>query len=68
VAVVEFGPKVRAWAITAGGESGDPAAAHFADQATQYAMGDLRPVYYYRSQLEGHIERQYHPGEEGARE
>jgi acyl-homoserine-lactone acylase len=66
VAVVEFGPRVRAWAITAGGESGDPASPHFDDEATQYAMGDLRTVYYYKSQLAGHIERQYHPGQGAA--
>ena len=64
VAVVEFGPKVRAWAITAGGESGNPASVHFDDQATQYAMGELRPVYYYRSQLDRQIQQRYHPGEE----
>ncbi|HTX06425.1 MAG TPA: penicillin acylase family protein [Steroidobacteraceae bacterium] len=64
IAVVEFGPKVRAWAITAGGESGHPDSPHFDDEATQYAMGMLRTVYYYKSQLTGHIERQYHPGEE----
>jgi acyl-homoserine-lactone acylase len=64
VAVVEFGPRVRAWAITAGGESGHPDSPHFDDEATQYAMGMLREVYYYRSQLAGHIERQYHPGQE----
>ncbi|MFZ0549281.1 MAG: penicillin acylase family protein [Steroidobacteraceae bacterium] len=63
VAVVEFGPKVRAWAITAGGESGNPGSPHFDDEATHYAMGALRPVYYYKSQLQGHIERQYHPGQ-----
>jgi acyl-homoserine-lactone acylase len=62
VAVVEFGDSVRAKAITAGGESGDPASRHFDDQATRYAAGDLRPVYYYRSQLKGHTEREYHPG------
>ena len=66
IAVVEFGPKVRAWAITAGGESGNPTSPHFDDEATQYAMGELRPVYYYKSQLTGHIERQYHPGGESA--
>ena len=62
VAVVEFGDSVRAKAVTAGGESGDPASRHFNDQATRYATGDLRPVYYYRSQLKGHTEREYHPG------
>jgi len=63
VAAVEFGPTIRAKAVTAGGESGKPASRHFADQAARYAAGDLRDVYFYRSQLEGHIERQYHPGE-----
>ena len=62
VAVVEFGDRVRARAVTAGGQSGDPASRHFNDQAARYSTGDLREVYFYRTQLEGHIERQYHPG------
>jgi len=62
VAAVEFGDRVRARAVTAGGESGDPSSPHFNDQATRYSTGDLRDVYFYRPQLEGHIERQYHPG------
>ena len=61
VAVVEFGPRVRAWAVTTGGESGHPDSPHFDDQAADYAAGELLPVYYYRSELAGHIERQYHP-------
>ena len=63
VALVEFGPRVRAWAVTAGGESGDPASRHFNDEAARYAAGDLRPVYFYDADLRGHIERSYHPGE-----
>src|SRR5205823_326257 len=62
VAVVEFGDSVRAIAVTAGGESGDPKSAHFGDQATRYATGDLREVYFYRPDVEQHVERQYHPG------
>jgi acyl-homoserine lactone acylase PvdQ len=62
VAVVEFGERVRARAVTVGGESGHPASPHFNDEAQRYSTGDLREVYFYRSQLEGHIERQYHPG------
>jgi acyl-homoserine-lactone acylase len=62
VAVVEFGDSVRARAVTAGGESGDPDSPHFNDQAEIYATGDLRPVYFYRDQLDGHIEREYRPG------
>jgi acyl-homoserine-lactone acylase len=62
VAVVEFGDKVRAKAVTAGGESGHPASRHFNDQAKRYSTGGLRDVYFYRSQLQGHTEREYHPG------
>jgi acyl-homoserine-lactone acylase len=62
VAVVEFGKTVNARAVTAGGESGHPESKHFNDEAKRYATGDLRPVYFYRAQLKGHTEREYHPG------
>jgi acyl-homoserine lactone acylase PvdQ len=62
VAVVEFGPRVRAKAVTAGGESGHPGTKHFNDQAQRYSTGALRDVYFYRDQLKGHTEREYHPG------
>ena len=63
VAVVEFGDRVRARAVTAGGESGDPRSPHFNDQAERYATGNLREVYFYPDQLEDHVERRYRPGE-----
>ena len=63
VAVVEFGDSVRARAITAGGQSGNPASPHFNDQALRYSTGDLRQVYFYRHQLQGHTEREYRPGQ-----
>jgi acyl-homoserine lactone acylase PvdQ len=63
VAVVEFGDKVRARAVTAGGESGYPGSKHFNDEASRYANGNLREVYFYPDQLKGHTERTYHPGE-----
>jgi acyl-homoserine lactone acylase PvdQ len=62
VAVVEFGKTLHAMAVTAGGESGDPSSRHFNDEAKRYATGDLREVYFYRSQLKGHTEKEYHPG------
>lgn len=61
VAVVEFGDKVRAKAVTCGGESGHPGSKHFDDEASRYATGNLREVYFYKSQLQGHTEREYHP-------
>jgi acyl-homoserine-lactone acylase len=62
VAVVEFGNKVRARAVTAGGESGHPSSPHFNDQVERYRTGNLREVYFYPDQLKGHIERECHPG------
>ena len=62
IAAVEFGPQIRARAVSAGGESGDPFSKHFNDQAARYATGNLREVYFYPPQLTGHTERQYHPG------
>ncbi len=61
VAIVEFGPRVSARAISTGGESGHPESPHFADQVARYADGTLRTVYFYPEDLVGHIERDYHP-------
>ncbi len=63
VAVVEFGDQVKAKAVSAGGESGDPKSKHFKDQAERYSTGNLREVYFYPAQLTGHTERAYHPGQ-----
>jgi acyl-homoserine-lactone acylase len=63
VAVVEFGKRVRAKAVTAGGESGNPTSPHFNDEALRYASGALRNVYFYPDELKGHAERVYRPGE-----
>ena len=63
VAVVEFGDRVKAKAITAGGLNSDPKSKHFNDQAVRYATGNFRDVYYYREDLKGHTEKEYHPGQ-----
>ncbi|TRX54963.1 penicillin acylase family protein [Thalassomonas sp. M1454] len=63
VAVVEFGDKVKAKAITAGGQSGDPQSPHFNDQAELYAKGQLRPVHYYKEDVEKAATRSYSPGQ-----
>jgi acyl-homoserine-lactone acylase len=55
VAAVEFGPRVKARAVTVGGESGDPASPHFKDQSDRYAQGILRPVYFYPDELAPHV-------------
>jgi acyl-homoserine-lactone acylase len=64
VAAVEFGKDgVRAKAVTAGGLSSDVGSKHFNDQAERYATGNLREVYFYPNQLEGHTEKTYKPGQ-----
>lgn len=62
VAVVEFGERLRAKAITAGGQSGHTESLHFNDQAEGYATGTLRDVWFYRGDVEANAERTYHPG------
>ena len=63
VAVVEFGERVRAKAVTAGGQSGDPSSPHFDDQIGLYARGELRPVYFYPDEIQAVAEETYKPGE-----
>jgi acyl-homoserine-lactone acylase len=63
VAVVEFGPKVKAKSILAGGESADPASKHFMDQAEMYSRGEFKDVLFYRGDIEANLERKYRPGE-----
>jgi acyl-homoserine-lactone acylase len=46
----------------AGGESGDVHSPHVDDEAVRFATGNLRVVYFHKSQLQGHVEREYHPG------
>ena len=61
VAIVEFGDKVSARAVSVGGESGDPRSPHFGDQTLRYTQGALRSVYFYPVELQGHVERAYRP-------
>jgi acyl-homoserine-lactone acylase len=63
VAAVEFGPRLRAKSILAGGESGDPKSPHFADQAAMYARGEFKDVLFYKEDIEKQLERKYHPGD-----
>jgi acyl-homoserine-lactone acylase len=62
VAVVEFGPRVRARSVLAGGVSGDPASPHFADQAPLYARGAFKEVPFHRDEVERQARRTYRPG------
>ena len=63
VAVVEFGEKVKAKSLLAGGQSGHPDSPHFDDQALLYADVKFKDVAYYRKDVEKRAASTYHPGE-----
>jgi len=63
VAIVEFGEKVKAKSMLAGGQSGNPDSPHFMDQAQRYADVQFKDVAFYRADVEARSERTYRPGE-----
>jgi acyl-homoserine lactone acylase PvdQ len=63
VAVVEFGDKVRAKSMLAGGQSSDPVSPHFDDQSQRYVDRKFKEVAYYKEDVEARAVRTYHPGE-----
>ena len=63
VAAVEFGDRVKAKSLLAGGQSGDPNSPHFYDQAERYVNAQFKDVPYYRKDVEARAVRIYHPGE-----
>jgi acyl-homoserine lactone acylase PvdQ len=65
VAVVEFGDKVKAKSLLAGGQSGDPKSPHFADQARLYADGKFKDVLFYQADIDKNTRSKYKPGEKG---
>ncbi len=62
IAAVEFGKKVKAKSLLAGGESGDPTSKHFFDQGEMYSKGKFKDVLYYKKDVKKNVERKYHPG------
>jgi acyl-homoserine lactone acylase PvdQ len=63
VCAVEFGERIKAKSLLAGGNSGQPASPHFFDQGRMYATGTFKDVWFYREDVEKHVERKYRPGE-----
>lgn len=64
VAVVEFGEKVTAKTILAGGQSGDPNSPHFDDQAIPYIKAKFKDVAYYKKDVLKRAKKIYKPGKE----
>lgn len=67
VAFVEFGEKIRAKSITAGGLNSNPNSPHFNDQAEMYANGEFKDVHFYREDVENNAKSVYRPGFENSK-
>lgn len=63
ICAVEFGKKIKAKSLLAGGESGDPQSKHFNDQLEMYANGKFKSVLFYKEDVIKNAEKTYHPGE-----
>jgi acyl-homoserine lactone acylase PvdQ len=61
VCAVEFGKKVKAKSLLAGGQSGILTSPHFFDQGEIYTKGLFKDVYFYKSDVVKHQKRSYHP-------
>ena len=63
VCAVEFGKKVKAKSLLAGGNSGDIKSKHFNDQLKMYCIGQFKEVLFYKEDVLKYKEKEYHPGE-----
>ena len=63
ICAVEFGKKIKAKSLLAGGNSGDPSSKHFTDQLEMYTKGIFKDVLFYKEDVLKHSTRSYHPGE-----
>ena len=61
IAAVEFGPKIKAYSLLAGGENGNPTSPHFFDQGQMYSEGKFKDIYFYKSDVLQHAVSSYHP-------
>lgn len=63
VCVVEFGSRIKAKSLLAGGNSGNEKSKHFYDQAQMYQNGEFKDVLFYKEDVLKSAEKMYHPGE-----
>jgi acyl-homoserine lactone acylase PvdQ len=58
---VEFGKRIKAKTLLAGGENNVPGSKHFFDQGLMYTKGEFKEVLFYKEDVLKHVERKYHP-------
>jgi acyl-homoserine-lactone acylase len=63
ICAVEFGDKIKAKSLLAGGQSGDITSKHFNDQMDMYTQGQFKEVLFYKEDVLKHVGKTYHPGD-----
>ena len=63
ICAVEFGPRIKAKSLLAGGANSIPASPHFGDQAEMYTKGKFKDVLFYKEDVLKNAERTYIPGQ-----
>jgi acyl-homoserine-lactone acylase len=63
ICAVEFGKRIKAKSLLAGGNSGHENSKHFFDQGEMYSKGIFKDVLFYKEDVMKKAERTYHPGE-----
>ena len=61
VALVDFGPRLRARSVNGFGQSGDPSSPHYFDQAPLYAAGQFKDAWFDTADVRRNAERVYRP-------
>jgi acyl-homoserine-lactone acylase len=63
VCAVEFGKKIKAKSLLAGGNSGNASSPHFTDQLEMYTKGKFKDVLFYKEDVLKNAKKSYQPGE-----
>jgi len=61
ICAVEFGKRIKAKSLLAGGESGHSNSKHFFDEGLMYSKGKFKDVLFYKEDVLKHAEKKYHP-------
>ena len=62
ICAVEFGTRIKAKSLLAGGVSNSPSSPHFNDQAEMYTKGKFKDVLFYKEDVQNNAKATYHPG------
>ena len=63
VCAVEFGKRIKAKSVLAGGVNGNSSSPYFTNQAEMYTKGEFKDILFYKEDVMKQAKKTYHPGE-----